>query len=298
MPSSSRPRLRPAARRVARSAAPPASAAGGAQGAERGTGRSAAQAVVVGASFIAMETAAGPRTRPRGDRGAPDTTPLEAQLGPQVGAFLQARHEEHGVSFRLGRTIARFDGDDKVRAAELDDGSRLAADIVVVGVGVEPATSFITNADLNDDRGLDVDAELRVNRHGVWAAGDIACYPEPHTGGRARIEHSRLAEQLGRAAASMAGKGAPFAGVPAFWTEQFGLRIASVGVGRGWDDSFAVGDVAGADFTVFFARGDKLVAAVGTRTSIWPRSRSSCARTGYRAPATCAGATTPDSCLL
>ena len=247
--------------------APSSSAAGGAQGAERGTGRSAAQAVVVGASFIAMETAAGLRARGlEVTVVAPDTTPLEAQLGPQVGAFLQARHEEHGVSFRLGRTIARFDGDDKVRAAELDDGSRLAADIVVVGVGVEPATSFITNADLNDDRGLDVDAELRVNRHGVWAAGDIACYPEPHTGGRARIEHWRLAEQLGRAAAaSMAGKGAPFAGVPAFWTEQFGLRIASVGVGRGWDDSFAVGDVAGADFTVFFARGDKLVAAVGTR---------------------------------
>jgi apoptosis-inducing factor 3 len=246
---------------------------GEAQGTERGSGKGAdtstgaARAVVVGASFIGMETAASLRRRGlEVTLVAPDTTPLATQLGPQVGAFLQARHEEHGVRFCLGRTVARFDGGDRLRAVQLDDGSRLTADVAVVGVGVEPATTFIANADLNDDRGLDVDEELRVNRHGVWAAGDIACYPEPHTGGRTRIEHWRLAEQLGRAAAaSMAGKGAPFAGVPAFWTEQFGLRVASVGVGRDWDDSFAVGDVAAGDFTVFFTRGDKLVSAVGTR---------------------------------
>ena len=227
----------------------------------------AARAVVVGASFIGMETAASLR-----ERGlevtvvAPDETPLAAQLGPQVGAFLRARHEDHGVRFRLGRTIACFDGEDRLRAAQLDDGSRLDADLVIVGVGVEPATGFIMNAPRGADGSLEVDEELRVNGHGVWAAGDIASYPEAHVGGRTRIEHWRLAEQMGRAAAaSMAGKGAPFAGVPAFWTQQFGLRVVSVGVGRGWDDTFAVGDVAGGDFTVFFARGDVLVAAAGTR---------------------------------
>jgi NADPH-dependent 2,4-dienoyl-CoA reductase/sulfur reductase-like enzyme len=221
----------------------------------------------VGASFIGMETAASLR-----ERGlevtvvAPDETPLAAQLGPQVGAFLRARHEEHGVQFRLGRTIARFDGEDRLRAVQLDDGSRLDADLVIVGVGVEPATAFVTNAARGADQSLEVDDQLRVNGHGVWAAGDIASYPEPHVGGRARIEHWRLAEQMGRAAAaSMAGNGTPFAGVPAFWTQQFGLRVVSVGVGRGWDDSFAVGDVAGGDFTVFFVRGDVLVAAAGTR---------------------------------
>ena len=226
-----------------------------------------ARAIVVGASFIGMETAASLR-----ERGlevtvvAPDETPLAAQLGPQVGAFLRARHEEHGVQFRLGRTIVRFDGEDRLRAAQLDDGSRLDADLVIVGVGVEPATAFVTNAARGADQSLEVDDQLRVNGHGVWAAGDVASYPEPHVGGRARIEHWRLAEQMGRAAAaSMAGKGTPFAGVPAFWTQQFGLRVVSVGVGRGGDDSFAVGDVAGGDFTVFFARGDVLVAAAGTR---------------------------------
>ena len=170
------------------------------------------------------------------------------------------------MRFALGRTVARFDGDRGVRELELDDGSRLEADLVVVGVGVTPATGFVANAAVNDDGSLDVDDELRVNDHGVWAAGDVARYPEPHVGGRARIEHWRLAEQLGRAAAaSMAGQGAPFDGVPGFWTQQFGLRVAYVGVGRGWDATFAVGDVAGGDFTVFFARGDELVAAAGTR---------------------------------
>ena len=237
----------------------------GGEGAAAGEGP--VRAVVVGASFIGMETAAGLR-----ERGlevtvvAPDETPLAAQLGPQVGAFLQARHEAHGVQFRLGRTVARFDGDGRLRAAQLDDDSRLDADLVIVGVGVEPATGFIMNAPRGADGSLEVDEELRVNGHGVWAAGDIASYPEAHVGGRTRIEHWRLAEQMGRAAAaSMAGKGAPFAGVPAFWTQQFGLRVTSVGVGRGWDDSFAVGDVLGGDFTVFFVRSGALVAAAGTR---------------------------------
>ena len=229
--------------------------------------KGAVRAVVVGASFIGMETAASLR-----ERGldvtvvAPDETPLAAQLGSQVGAFLQARHEAHGVQFRLGRTIARFEGDDRLRAARLDDGSRLDADLVIVGVGVEPATAFVTNAARSDDQGLEVDDQLRVNHNGVWAAGDVASYPEPHVGSRTRIEHWRLAAQLGRAAAaSMAGKGTPFAGVPAFWTQQFGLRVVSVGVGRGWDDSFVVGDVVSGDFTVFFARDGRLAAAAGTR---------------------------------
>jgi NADPH-dependent 2,4-dienoyl-CoA reductase/sulfur reductase-like enzyme/nitrite reductase/ring-hydroxylating ferredoxin subunit len=227
----------------------------------------AASTVVVGASFIAMETAAALRERGlRVTVVAPDPVPLAAQLGPEVGAFLQARHEHHGVRFCLGHTVARFDGDDRVRAVELDDGSRLDADLVVAGVGVAPATGFVANAEINEDGSLDVDDELRVNHHGVWAAGDVARYPEPHVGGRARVEHWRLAEQHGRAAAaSMAGHGAPFGAVPGFWTQQFGLRVAYVGVGRGWDATIVAGDLAGGDFTIVYTRGDELVAAAGTR---------------------------------
>ena len=227
----------------------------------------AARAVVVGASFIAMECAASLR-----ERGlevtvvAPDETPLAAHLGPEIGALLRRRHEEQGVRFALGRTVASLIGDAGVRELELDDGSRLQADLVVVGVGVTPAAGFVENVVVNEDGSLDVDGELRVNDQGVWAAGDVARYPEVHVGGRARIEHWRLAEQHGRAAAaSMAGRGAPFEGVPGFWTEQFGLRIAYAGVGRGWDATIPVGDVSGGDFTVLFARGDELLAVAGTR---------------------------------
>ncbi len=227
----------------------------------------ATRAVVVGASFIAMEGAASLR-----ERGlevtvvAPDEVPLERQLGAAIGGFLRRRHEEHGVRFRLGCTVARLTGDGRVRELQLDDGSRLPADVVLIGVGVRPVTGFVEHATLNDDGSLDVDAELRVNDRGVWAAGDVARYPEAHVGDRVRIEHWRLAEQLGRAAAaSMAGRGAPFTGVPAFWTQQFGLRLPFVGVAGAWDDTVVVGDLPGGDFTVAFARGGRLVAAAGTR---------------------------------
>ncbi len=154
-----------------------------------------------------------------------------------------------------------------------------------------PATAFIVNAALNDDGGIDVDDELRVNDHGVWAAGDVACYPEPHVGGRVRIEHWRLAEQLGRAAAaSMAGRGAPFSAVPGFWTQQFGLRVAYVGVGRGWDATIAVGDVAGGDFTVFYAARRR---ARRRRRHPRPRHRrllrAHARAAGCRGPTICAG---------
>jgi NADPH-dependent 2,4-dienoyl-CoA reductase/sulfur reductase-like enzyme/nitrite reductase/ring-hydroxylating ferredoxin subunit len=227
----------------------------------------AAQAVVVGASFIAMEGAASLR-----ERGlevtvvAPEAVPLERQLGAAIGGFLRRRHEEHGVRFLLGHTVARFAGDEGVREVALDDGSRLTAGVVLVGVGVRPATDFVANAAVNADGSLDVDAELRLNDRGVWAAGDVARYPESHVGDRVRIEHWRLAEQLGRAAAaSMAGHGGPFTAVPAFWTQQFGLRLPFVGVAGAWDDTVVLGDLPGGDFTVAFARGGRLVAAAGTR---------------------------------
>ncbi len=227
----------------------------------------ATRAVVVGASFIAMEGAASLR-----ERGlevtvvAPDEVPLERQLGAAIGGFLQRRHEEHGVRFRLGRTVARLTGAGRVREVELDDGARLGADVVLVGIGVRPLTGFVANAATNQDGSLDVDAELRVNERGVWAAGDVARYPEAHIGDRVRIEHWRLAEQLGRAAAaSMAGHGAPFTGVPAFWTQQFGLRLPFVGVAGAWDDTVVLGDLPSGDFTVAFARGGRLTAAAGTR---------------------------------
>jgi apoptosis-inducing factor 3 len=226
----------------------------------------ATRAVVVGASFIAMETAAS-LTR----RGlqvtvvAPEATPFAAILGEDVGRVVRTCHEEHGVRFLLEHGVARFVGDAAVSGVELDDGTLLDADLVVVGIGVRPVTDFVAGVERDRDGGLPVDEQLSL-APGVWAAGDVARYRDPYTGGDVRIEHWRLAEQHGRAAArAMAGRGAPFAAVPFFWTQHFDLELGYAGAGRGWEDVHIVGDLETRDFTAFYAAGERVLAACGTR---------------------------------
>ncbi len=226
----------------------------------------AKRAVVVGASFIGMEAAAS-----LVHRGlhvtvvGPGTTPFARTLGEEVGRVVQACHLEHGTHFALGRKVGRFVGDMVVRAVELDDGTPLDADLVVVGIGVRPATDFVRGIELDPDGGLPVDEKLSVGS-GVWAAGDVARYRESHTGRDVRIEHWRLAEQHGRAAAAdIAGRGEPFTGVPFFWTQHFDLELGYAGAGQGWEEIIVVGDPATRDFTAFYADGNRLLAACGTQ---------------------------------
>jgi apoptosis-inducing factor 3 len=226
----------------------------------------AERAVVIGASFIGMEVAAS-----LVHRGlhvtvvGPETTPFERILGSEVGAVVQAHHAEHGTAFALGRGVTRIVGDGAARAIELDDGTTLDADLVVVGIGVQPVTEFVRGVELDPDGGLPVDERLRV-APGVWAAGDVARYREPHTGSDVRIEHWRLAEQHGRAAAAdMAGSGEPFTGVPFFWTQHFDLELGYAGAGRDWEEVQLVGDPGALDFTAFYSRAGRLVAACGTQ---------------------------------
>ena len=226
----------------------------------------AERAVVIGASFIGMEAAAS-----LVHRGlhvtvvGPDATPFERILGSDVGGVVQTHHSERGTSFALGHGVTRITGDGAVAAVELDDGTTLDADLVVVGIGVQPVTEFVRGVDLDPDGGLPVDARLRV-APGVWAAGDVARYREPHTRSDVRIEHWRLAEQHGRAAAAdIAGRGEPFAGVPFFWTQHFDLELGYAGAGQGWEEVDLVGDPAARDFTAFYSRGDRLLAACGTQ---------------------------------
>jgi NADPH-dependent 2,4-dienoyl-CoA reductase/sulfur reductase-like enzyme/nitrite reductase/ring-hydroxylating ferredoxin subunit len=222
--------------------------------------------VVVGASFVGMEAAASLAHRGKHVTiVAPEATPFERILGATVGETLQALHEAHGVRFRLTRTPVALHGDRGVDRVELDDGASLPADLVIAGVGVRPATGFVHGIALDPDGGISVDGRFRV-APGVWAAGDVARYPEPHVGEALRIEHWRVAEQHGRAAAfAMAGADGAQAGVPFFWTVQFGLRLGFVGVGPGWSDTFVVGDAKAHDFTVYYSANDRLRAACGTR---------------------------------
>jgi apoptosis-inducing factor 3 len=226
----------------------------------------ASRAVIVGASFIGMEAAASLRTRGLDVTvTAPGAVPLAGALGELAGATVRAVHEQHGVEFALGRSVVGIRADGGRLLVDLDDGSALAGDLVLAGIGVSPATGFVQGLELDGDGGIPVDERLRA-ADGVWAAGDVARYREPHTGRDVRIEHWRLAQQHGRAAArSMTGGGEPFTGVPFFWTQHFDLQLGYAGAGRGWDRQVVLGAPEIRDFLVVYGAGAQALAACGTR---------------------------------
>ena len=218
-------------------------------------------AVVVGASFIGTEVAAS-----LAQRGltvhvvAPDQLPLVKVLGPELASAVKALHEEHGVAFHLGRSVERFEAG----AAILDDGQRLEADLIVAGVGVRARTQLAEAAGLEVDRGVVVDEFLRSSAPDVWAAGDIARWPDPLTGERLRIEHWVVAQRQGRTAAlNMLGHEVAFDLVPFFWSQQYDVTINYVGHAAGWQGLEVMGSVEGHDCLVAY-RTERGVTAVAS----------------------------------
>ncbi|HEX8685710.1 MAG TPA: FAD-dependent oxidoreductase, partial [Pyrinomonadaceae bacterium] len=228
------------------------------------TARRAERVVVVGSSFIGMEVAASLRARGLDVTVvAPSGEPFESVLGREVGALFRRVHEEQGVKFKLGSIVYRFEGTCGVRAVRLESGECIEADMVVLGVGVHPATGFLEGVTLDAGGAVVVDAQMRA-ADGLYAAGDIASFPDPRTGARARVEHWRTAQQQGRVAAhNMAGRPARFDGVPFFWTRQFDTGLVYVGHAPRWDEIVYAGDVAAQDFLAFYVKDGRALAAAG-----------------------------------
>jgi NADPH-dependent 2,4-dienoyl-CoA reductase/sulfur reductase-like enzyme/nitrite reductase/ring-hydroxylating ferredoxin subunit len=218
----------------------------------------AKRAVIIGSSFIGLEVAASLRARDIDVHVVGrEAIPMEPVLGPEVGAFIRAMHEDHGVTFHLGTTASAIDG----QSVTLANDEVLDADLVIIGIGVRPETGLAQDAGLAVDRGVTVDEYLETSVPNIFAAGDIARWPDALTGEDVRVEHFVVAERQGEVAArNIMGRRERFEAIPFFWTEQYDLGIAYVGHGAGSDDIEIDGDLRSRDCAITFRRGGRKLA--------------------------------------
>jgi NADPH-dependent 2,4-dienoyl-CoA reductase/sulfur reductase-like enzyme len=219
----------------------------------------AKSAVVLGASFIGLEVAASLRARGIGVHVVGhEQVPLERVLGREVGVFLRGLHESRGVIFHLKNSISRVEG----KSVTLTDGKTLEADFAVLGVGVRPSIALAEQAGLALDRGILVDEFLETSAPGVFAAGDIARWPDVHSGDRIRVEHWAVAQRQGQVAArNILGLRQPFTAVPFFWSQHYDLAINYVGHAESFDSAVIDGSLDSHDCEVSYLRGARVLAA-------------------------------------
>jgi NADPH-dependent 2,4-dienoyl-CoA reductase/sulfur reductase-like enzyme/nitrite reductase/ring-hydroxylating ferredoxin subunit len=218
----------------------------------------ARRALVLGASFIGLEVAASLRARKiEVHVVAPDRRPLERVLGPELGDVIRGLHEQHGVVFHLGGRASGLTRGGVV----LEGGERLDADFIVAGIGVRPATALAERAGLRVEKGMVVDAYLETATKGVFAIGDAARWPNPRSGGLARIEHWVLAQRQGQAVArTIVGERTPFTDVPFFWSQHYDISINYVGHAERWETIEIDGSLEQHDGSVRYRAGGRVLA--------------------------------------
>ena len=216
------------------------------------------RAVVIGASFIGLETAAS--LRKRGIEAhivGPQSRPLERVLGPELGDMVKSIHEENGVIFHLGTSASAIERD----AVILKTGERLSADLVVAGIGVRPNVELAKDAGLTIDNGVVVNRYLQTSVPGIYAAGDIARWPDPRSGLQIRVEHWVVAERQGQTAAlNILGAREPFDAVPFFWSQHYDVTVSYVGHAQDWDKVEIDGEPARRDCKVTYYQNSRRLA--------------------------------------
>jgi NADPH-dependent 2,4-dienoyl-CoA reductase/sulfur reductase-like enzyme/nitrite reductase/ring-hydroxylating ferredoxin subunit len=208
-------------------------------------------AVVVGASFIGLEVAASLVTRGLTVHVvAPEKLPLARVLGDDIGALVKSVHEQQGVQFHLGRSVKSIDGS----TAVLDDGERIDADLVIAGIGVKPNLQVAESAGLTIDGGIAVNEFLETSVAGIFAAGDVARWPDAYSDARLRVEHWVVAERQGQVVArNMLGFRDRFDDIPFFWSAHYDkLSIQYTGHVERWDETKIDGDVMNMDCAVSY----------------------------------------------
>lgn len=229
---------------------------------------SAPRVVVVGAGFIGAETAATCRGLGLAVtmlEAAP--SPMARGIGPRLGNTLGSLHRDHGVDLRLGVGVAGLEGSGRVERVRLDDGTAVDADVVVVGIGVTPATDWLAGSGLALDDGVVCDATLAA-APGVVAAGDLARWPNGAFGGTVmRLEHWTNATEMGVAAAARVladdDDAVPFSTVPFVWSDQYDVKVQIAGHVRGDDDIEIVdGSLEERRFVALFGRAGRCTGAV------------------------------------
>jgi NADPH-dependent 2,4-dienoyl-CoA reductase/sulfur reductase-like enzyme len=222
-----------------------------------------APVAIIGSSFIGLEVAAA--LRKRGNPVtviAPESESFERQFGSRLGATFRHLHESNGVVFYLNEKVSSLIGDTAVHEVILESGSHVKADVVLIGVGVSPATGFIKGLQLRKDGGVCVDAHMQA-APGLYAAGDIASFPLHENEEPVRIEHWRVAQQQAFIAAqNMLGARHRYAALPFFWTYHYGKTFEYLGHTDTWDDIFIDGDLSSFRFLALYVKAGTVVAAL------------------------------------